>query len=375
MAAVIFSGSDVKTLKDNLSLNGKSKLMSGTVDPTSVATSANKGSLYLNTSNGNVYRKTDNGSTINWTAMGTASGLLAISTKTANYTLTLSDDYVEGDATAGDIALTLPSVVVGAGKSYYLKKVDASANLVTVTGTVDGATNVILRQQNDYLHVTSNGTEWKTLAKRKAPTIQKFLSGSGTYTTPVDAKWIQVLLVGGGGGGSGGSNNGTGGQGGSGVDTTFGTTLLVGGGGLGGQPAGASGLGGAGGTASLGTGPVGLALTGGQGGGIHSLAGYGLSGAYGGTNPLGGAGTSTTTSPGNAATANTGAGGGGAGSGTNVYNGAGGGAGGYVSAIIYSPSSTYAYAVGTGGGGGTAGTAGQAGGAGAAGVILVTEFY
>lgn len=65
-AAVIFSGNDVKTLKSNIDLNGNAKLLSGTVDPTSSATSAPKGSLYLNTSTGLLYVKNDAGSTTNW---------------------------------------------------------------------------------------------------------------------------------------------------------------------------------------------------------------------------------------------------------------------------------------------------------------------
>lgn len=73
MSAVIFSGSDVKTLKSNIDLNGNSKVLSGAVDPTSSATSAPVGSLYLNTSNGLVYRKLDAGSTTNWQVLGSGS--------------------------------------------------------------------------------------------------------------------------------------------------------------------------------------------------------------------------------------------------------------------------------------------------------------
>ncbi len=68
--AVIFQGSNVKALKPNLDLNGQSKIMSGTVDPTVTATSANKGSQYLNTSSGVTYIKRDNGSSTNWDVAG-----------------------------------------------------------------------------------------------------------------------------------------------------------------------------------------------------------------------------------------------------------------------------------------------------------------
>lgn len=68
--AVIFSGPDVKTLKPNIDLNGNAKILSGAVDPTSSATSAPVGSLYLNTSTGLSYRKLDAGSSTNWVVLG-----------------------------------------------------------------------------------------------------------------------------------------------------------------------------------------------------------------------------------------------------------------------------------------------------------------
>ena len=59
----------------------------------------------------------------------------------------------------------------------------------------------------------------------------------------------------------------------------------------------------------------------------------------------------------------------------STYAGAGGGAGGYLMAIVPSPSATYAYAVGAGGSGGSAGTGGNGGGAGAAGRIVITAYF
>ena len=55
--------------------------------------------------------------------------------------------------------------------------------------------------------------------------------------------------------------------------------------------------------------------------------------------------------------------------------GCGGGAGGYVDAIINNPNSTYTYTVGVGGSGGAGGTNGSNGGTGSAGYIEVTEYY
>lgn len=67
--AVIFSGANVKALKQNLNLFDSVYVLSGSVDPSSSATSAPKGSLYLNNSNGSTYQKADAGSSTNWTAL------------------------------------------------------------------------------------------------------------------------------------------------------------------------------------------------------------------------------------------------------------------------------------------------------------------
>jgi len=74
MSAVIFSGSDVKTLKQNIDLFGVVKIVSGSIDPSSVATSAPKGSIYMSTSTGLVYRKLDAGSSTNWLPIGSGAG-------------------------------------------------------------------------------------------------------------------------------------------------------------------------------------------------------------------------------------------------------------------------------------------------------------
>lgn len=70
-----------------------------------------------------------------------------------------------------------------------------------------------------------------------------------------------------------------------------------------------------------------------------------------------------------------GGGGGGTNGGVGSKAGGGGSAGGYVDAIITSPSSTYAYAVGAGGSGGAGLNGAFAGGAGGSGFIEVTEYY
>ena len=59
---------------------------------------------------------------------------------------------------------------------------------------------------------------------------------------------------------------------------------------------------------------------------------------------------------------------------TTDYSGSGGGAGGYIDALITSMSATYAYTVGAAGSGGTGGS-GYLGGSGGSGYIEVIEYY
>lgn len=234
--------------------------------------------------------------------------------------------------------------------------------------------------------LTSNGTIWQSTAPAAVsytnPTVQKFTTGSGTYTRPTAPTpiYIRVRMVGGGGGGGGNGTNTAATDGGTGGNTTFGTTLLVANGGTGGGKGGSGGVGagGAGGTASLGA-AVGLAFSGAAGGrgfglGVSTSAFPGVPGA---SSVFGGAGPGNFSGGGSAAT-NSGSGGAGAGtdaSGQILNFGGSGGAGGYVDAVITSPSTTYSYAVGALGTAGGAGASGHAGGAGGDGIIIVEEFY
>lgn len=243
---------------------------------------------------------------------------------------------------------------------YYTGSLVNSAGVVYVSLADDNTGNLV-----------SDTTKWKIYSPPLTPTVQKFLTGTGTYTRPLNCKSIRVRMVGGGGGGGGGGTSG-GTIGGTGGTSTFGTTLLSAVGGDGGNASG--GVAGNGGTASLGSGPLGIALTGGTGGGGQTSSGQ-YAGGVGAATPFGGAGgNGVSGTNGTAGIANTGSGGGGGSSGAGA-SGSGGGAGGFIDAIINSPSATYAYAVGAGGTAGSAGASGTAGGAGGAGVIIVEESY
>lgn len=202
------------------------------------------------------------------------------------------------------------------------------------------------------------------------PTVQVFLSGSGTYTTPTSPRTPLYLVVemvgGGGGGGGGGASPGTATAGGN---TTF-SGFTAGGGA--GAPSG-GGAGGGGGTCS---GGAELEIIGQMGGTSDTAArAFGINGGFGGNSFYSGSGWSGPNGTGGTAVANTGSGGGGGGGNTLANPGSGGGAGAFSRARIGSPTSTYSFSVGAFGAAGSAGTSGQSGGNGSVGRIIVTEYY
>jgi hypothetical protein len=310
------------------------------------------------------------GTTASNVASGTA---LALAATNANTVSTIVKRDASGNFSAG----TITAALTGAATTFTgsLTGDVTSSGMATTIGT-NKVVNTMLAQMATKTLKGNNGGSTANAADLTvtqtnsmlyvAPTVQSFTSSSGTYTKPANCLWIRVRMVGGGGGG-GASGSGTGTTGGN---TTFGTTLLVANGGVGGV--GGSNGGGAGGSASLGSGPIGTALSGGSGTAASGVAGSSIAGGSGAASAFGGqGGGGAATVAGSAAIANTGSGGGGGGGTTNA--GGGGGAGGFVDAIITSPLSTYSYAVGASGAGGS--TTGNAGGAGGSGYIIVEEYY
>ena len=88
----------------------------------------------------------------------------AVATKTADYTLTASDDLVKGDASGGAITLTLPTAVGNSGKEFFIKKIDSTGNSVTVAGdgseTIDGSATQVITAQWTTLTIISDGANW-----------------------------------------------------------------------------------------------------------------------------------------------------------------------------------------------------------------------
>lgn len=295
----------------------------------------------------------------------------------------LSNDYVTTNTTqtitgnktfTGTIDVPTPVNPSDAANKAYVD--GTTSNFVTIT------TNQTITGNKTFTGTTivptpATGTEAANKAyvdsrtTYKAPTSQIFLSGSGTYTTPVSPAplYIKTTMIGGGGGGAGTGVGGAG-NGNAGGITTFGASLLTCAGGDG-AVANAHG---SGGLSTISVGASGTAFGGGSGGDgtglVNGTGGIGASSYFGGQGAGGRLGTS-----GQSATVNTGSGGGGAGGTSSFGSSAGGGSGAVIIARINSPISTYNYNVGASGAGGAAGTSGYAGGTGGSGIIIVDEFY
>jgi hypothetical protein len=96
-----------------------------------------------------------------------ATGSPTIATKTANYTLLTTDGIILGDATGGSFTLTLPAVSGNSGLIYRIKKIDTSANTVTIDANaaeqIDGALTAVLSIPYSSVDLACNGSAWYLL--------------------------------------------------------------------------------------------------------------------------------------------------------------------------------------------------------------------
>lgn len=135
-------------------------------------TSGAAGDLYYRDSSGNFVRLAAGS---NGQVLKLASGLpawgngmsFATNTQTSSYTVTSSDTVVFANATSGNVTITLPAASGLAGYRFYIKRIDSTANTVTVsrtgTDTIDGLTSFTLDLQYTAFGVVSNGSAWYIL--------------------------------------------------------------------------------------------------------------------------------------------------------------------------------------------------------------------
>lgn len=116
------------------------------------------------------------------------------------------------DATSASYVQTLPLPATAAdGFTIIIKKIDSSANTVTVNGNggdIDGASTFILVNQYDYLAVICDGTNWNIISQSAPKTaiaqINKiYVTSTSTYTPSAKLLSAFIQMVGGGGGSGG----------------------------------------------------------------------------------------------------------------------------------------------------------------------------
>ena len=108
-----------------------------------------------------------NASTTNAEIKGTLKSngqILALTSKTANYTVLISDEIIICDATSAPITITLPTAVGKTGQTYTIKRINGGFNNVTIATTsnqtIDGFASTSLDDQNTLVKVISDGSNW-----------------------------------------------------------------------------------------------------------------------------------------------------------------------------------------------------------------------
>jgi hypothetical protein len=87
-----------------------------------------------------------------------------IFTVTASYTLKITDNTVLCNCASNAISITLPAAAAAPNKIFIIKKIDATANVVTIVGTVDGTVNPTIPTQYQTVKVQSNGVNWYNIS-------------------------------------------------------------------------------------------------------------------------------------------------------------------------------------------------------------------
>lgn len=88
-------------------------------------------------------------------------------TKSSGYAAAAGDDVILCNAVIGGFTITLPTAVGRKGKWYEIKKIDASANVITIdpagVETIDGLVTDTLDIEGEAMLVISDGANWKVI--------------------------------------------------------------------------------------------------------------------------------------------------------------------------------------------------------------------
>lgn len=112
--------------------------------------------------------------------------------KTASYTLTSADTFVDFNATSTALTATLPTAVGIAGKEFVISKQDTSTNAITVattsSQTIAGATNDYLSFANNEVGYVSDGSNWRISRDNRGSVLgqAQVTANQGSITGNVD---------------------------------------------------------------------------------------------------------------------------------------------------------------------------------------------
>jgi hypothetical protein len=104
------------------------------------------------------------------------------------------------NATAGAITIELPNAADAVGASVTVKKVDDTANIVTITeGGGDGPDGASLQLggRDDYAVMLSNGAEWFITSSNRMAGNTRFADTSGTYNIDMAVDFYFISSFGG----------------------------------------------------------------------------------------------------------------------------------------------------------------------------------
>lgn len=146
---------DVKTI-EHIFANAFGSPIIFTSAPTSATMKANTWGKY----GSNLYIKFADGVLFNLGEIV----LKSIATKTSAYTINISDYTILADVSSGAFSITLPTAIGNTGRMFVIKKMDSSANALTLatTGseTIDDDLSISLKAQYSRAMVQSDGSNW-----------------------------------------------------------------------------------------------------------------------------------------------------------------------------------------------------------------------
>jgi hypothetical protein len=141
-------------------------------------------------------------STTYWGILSNPSQLVS---ETAAYSILPSDSIVLLSAASAAFTSTLPTAVGVLGKSYTIKKIDSTSNVITIgttsAQTIDGLTTAPLNTQDDTIEVISDGANWQVVSNAtisahcNTSTSQSCTSSTSTFVKFEHTDWDTNSLL------------------------------------------------------------------------------------------------------------------------------------------------------------------------------------